>query len=45
LRRSAIKKAPALERILLMLKRAKETHARAPQDATKVLSYAVRNYD
>ena len=45
LRRSVIKEAPALERILLTLKRAKETHARAPHEATEALSDAVRNYD
>ena len=45
LRRSATKEAPASERILLMLMRPDETHARAPQEATEALSSAVQNYD
>ena len=43
--RSAINEAPALERTLLMLIRAEETHARAAQEATEALSDAVWKYD
>jgi len=45
LRRSAINEAPALERTLLMVIRAEETHARAAQEATEAFSDAVWKYD
>src|SRR5260370_36129691 len=41
LRPSTIKEAPTLERILLMLIRAEETHARPPEKTRRVNSYEV----
>jgi hypothetical protein len=41
LRRSAIKEAPALERILLMLVRAEESHAGSPEKTRRVNSHEV----
>jgi hypothetical protein len=41
LRPSTIKEAPTLERILLMLKRAEETHAGSPEKTRRVNSHEV----